>query len=191
CCSEALRAALKSLAQSISKVRAPNERAIATVLSLEPVSTTTTSSTHPRKESSARARFAASSRTIMHAETVIPAPFELAGRDLLAFTLRARTYRVRSGRRRRLDLRPAGVHPPRWTNQRPSLAVLPWQWRARWPRRSTCPGDPGRLPFAHTARPVQRDLPDRRPARRVPASARPAAPSIRSARFEWWDQWGT
>ncbi|MNT32072.1 hypothetical protein D3C72_1679340 [compost metagenome] len=66
----ALRAAEKSSHQAKWPTLAPNDSAIATVSSVEPVSTTTISSTWPRSEAKQRGRFAASSLTIKQAETV-------------------------------------------------------------------------------------------------------------------------
>src|SRR5579884_1573648 len=69
CFKDSLRAALKSSHQGKWKTRAPASRAMSSVLSLDPVSTTMVSSTEPLIEFRQRGRLASSSRTIRHAET--------------------------------------------------------------------------------------------------------------------------
>src|SRR5690606_2185325 len=73
CCAfatEKLRALLKSSAHSNLYVLAPNSRATVNVSSVEPVSTTTTSSTIPAKLARHRAKLSCSFLTIIHALSI-------------------------------------------------------------------------------------------------------------------------
>jgi hypothetical protein len=63
---DTLRACAKEPVHSCESTRAPNERAISTVASVEPVSTTTISSTAPATAAKQRGSMSCSSRTIMH-----------------------------------------------------------------------------------------------------------------------------
>ncbi len=77
---ETLRACAKEPVHSWKSTRAPNERAISTVASVEPVSTITISSTVSATEARQRGSISCSSRTIMHKLRRMP----VAGRARLA-----------------------------------------------------------------------------------------------------------
>ncbi|MNS62214.1 hypothetical protein D3C72_952670 [compost metagenome] len=115
----ALRAAEKSSHQAKRPTVAPNDSAMATVSSVEPVSTTTISSTHPCKDARHPGRFFASSLTIKHADTVgtrgVSHPSTMAASDS---AIEAAEPRRRQARRRSIASGCSGSSRSTWAKAR-------------------------------------------------------------------------